>query len=157
MRYHVLAAKLAVFTLCFALNGCLTAADFPDSDEDRAALEQIRARILDAELKGDASVFEQVAAADVVVQPPNAKLVSGRGASVDLMRQFFSKNELRIEYASSLIQVNGNQAFDRGSYSQTVIPKDGGASMASKGSYWWFYARADDGSWQQTHVVWTID
>ena len=73
MRYYVLAAKLAGLTLCFALNGCMTAADFPDSEEDRAALEQIRARILEAELKGDASVFEQVAAPDVVVQPPNAK------------------------------------------------------------------------------------
>jgi len=157
MRYHVLAAKLAVLTLCFALNGCLTAGDFPNSEEDRAALADIRARILEAELKGDASVFEQVAAPDVVVQPPNARLVSGRDASVELMRQFFSKYQLNIQYASTQVQVDGNKAFDRGSYTQTVTPKDGGAAQASKGEYWWFYARADDGNWQQTHVIWTTD
>jgi len=155
MRYYVLAAKLAGLTLCMALTGCITAADFPDSAEDRAALEQIRARILEAELKGDASVFEQVAAPDVVVQPPNAATVNGREASVDLMRQFFSQNALHIEYTSLQIQVNGDQAFDRGSYSQTVTPKAGGAPVASKGNYWWFYARADDGNWQQKRVIWT--
>jgi uncharacterized protein (TIGR02246 family) len=157
MRYYVLAAKLAVFTLCFALNGCLTAGDFPNAEGDRAALAEIRARILEAELKGDASVFEQVAAPDVVVQPPNAKLVSGRDASVELMRQFFSKYALNIEYTSTQIQVDGDQAFDRGSYSQTVTPKDGGAALASQGKYWWFYARADDGNWRQTRVIWTTE
>jgi ketosteroid isomerase-like protein len=113
MRYHFLAAKLAVFTLCFALGGCLTAGDFPNAEEDRAALTEIRARILEAELKGDASVFEQVAAPDVVVIPPNAKPINGRDAGVDLMRQFFSQHELHIEYTSALVQVNGDQAFDR--------------------------------------------
>jgi uncharacterized protein (TIGR02246 family) len=157
MRYYVLAAKLAVFTLCFALNGCLTAGDFPSVEEDHAALTEIRARILEAELKGDASVFEKVAAPDVVVIPPNSKPINGREAGVDLMRQFFSQNELHIEYQSSLIQVNGDQAFDRGSYSQTVTPKAGGAAMASKGSYWWFYARNSDGDWQQKRVIWTTE
>jgi ketosteroid isomerase-like protein len=155
MRYYVLVARLAGLTLCLALNACITAADFPSDDEDRTALEQIRGRILEAELKGDASVFEQVAAPDVLVQPPNAGMVSGREASVELMRQFFNKYELRIEYASAQIQVNGDEAFDRGSYSQTMVPKDGGAPVAGKGNYWWFYARADDGNWQQTHVIWT--
>ena len=157
MRYYVLAARLAALTLCFALNGCLTAGDFPNAEEDRAALEQIRTRILEAELKGDASVFEEVAAPDVVVQPPNANTVNGREASVELMQQFFSKYQLNIQYASTQIQVDGDKAFDRGSYSQTVTPKDGGAALASKGKYWWFYARADDGNWRQTRVIWTTD
>jgi len=93
----------------------------------------------------------------VVVIPPNAKPINGREAGVDLMRQFFSQNELHIEYQSALIQVNGDQAFDRGSYSQTVTPKAGGAAMSSKGSYWWFYARNSDGNWQQTRVIWTTE
>lgn len=153
MRPNALAAKLAGFTLCFVLNGCATTEDH--SADDRAAIEQIRARILEAELKGDTSVFEQVTAPEVVVLPPNAAPVNGRDASVELMKQFFSQNELRIEYVSAQIRVNGDQAFDRGSYTQTVIPKNGGASTAGKGSYWWFYARAADGTWQQTRVVWT--
>ena len=157
MRPCTFAAKLAGLTLCIALNACITAPDFPSDDGDRTALEQIRARILEAELKGDASVFEQVAAPDVVVMPPNAKAVNGREASVEMMREFFSKNQLHIEYASTQIQVNHDQAFDRGTYSQTVTPKDGGAPVAGKGSYWWFYTRGDDGNWLQTRVVWTND
>ena len=76
---------------------------------------------------------KQVAAPDVVVQPPNAKTVNGREASVELMRQFFSKYQLNIEYASTQIQVDGDKAFDRGSYSQTVTPKDGGAARGEQG------------------------
>ena len=157
MRPYTFAAKLAGLTLCIALNACTTSPDSFSNHNDRTALEQIRARILEAELKGDASVFEQVAAPDVVVIPPNAKAVHGRDASVEMMRQFFSKNQLHIEYANTQVQVNHDQAFDRGTYSQTVTPKDGGAPIAGKGSYWWFYARTEDGNWLQTRVIWTND
>jgi uncharacterized protein (TIGR02246 family) len=157
MSPYTVAAKLAGLTLCIALNACVTSQDSFSNHDDRAAIEQIRARILEAELKGDASVFEQVAAPEVVVIPPNAKAVDGRDASVEMMRQFFSKNQLHIEYANTQVQVNQDQAFDRGTYSQTVTPKDGGAPIAGKGSYWWFYARAEDGNWRQTRVVWTAD
>jgi uncharacterized protein (TIGR02246 family) len=155
MRPYTFAAKLAGLTLCMSLNACITSSY--SAPEDRAELEQIHARILEAELKGDASVFEQVAAPDVVVIPPNANAVNGRDASVEMMRQFFDKNQLHIEYANTQVQVNHNQAFDRGTYSQTVTPKDGGAPIAGKGSYWWFYARADDGNWRQTRVIWITD
>jgi len=154
MRYHVLATKLAGLALCFALGGCFPSMEYYAA-EDRATLEQIRGRIQEAELKGDASIFEQVAAPDVVVQPPGTPTINGRDASVEMMKQFFSRNALHIEYTGSLIQVNGDEAFDRGSYSQTVTPKDGGAASSSKGSYWWFYARASDGNWQQKRVIWT--
>ena len=156
MHSYALAAKLAGFTLCLALNACVDAPEYSPAD-DRAAIEEIRGRILEAELKGDASVFEQVTTADVVVMPPNVAPINGREASVDLMKQFFSQNELHIEYASAQIQVNGDQAFDRGSYSQTVTPKNGGAPRPGKGKYWWFYARNSDGVWQQNRVVWTTD
>jgi len=156
MRSCTLAAKLAGFTFCFALTACVDTPQYSAAD-DRAAIEQIRARILEAELKGDTSVFEQVTTPDVVVMPPNLAPINGREASVDLMKQFFSQNALHIEYASAQIQVNGDQAFDRGSYSQTVTPKNGGAPLAGKGKYWWFYARNSDGNWQQKRVIWTTD
>jgi len=157
MRPHPFAAKLAGLTLCVALNACVASVDTFSNHDDLTALEQIHARIVEAELKGDATVFEQVAAPDVVVSPPNAQAVHGRDASVEMMRQFFSKNQLHIEYANTLVQVNHDRAFDRGTYSQTVTPKDGGAPVAGKGSYWWFYTRGDDGNWLQTRVVWTND
>ena len=157
MRPYPFAAKLASLTLCVALNACVASVDTFSNHDDLTALEQIHARIVEAELKGDASVFEQVAAPDVVVSPPNAQAVHGRDASVEMMRQFFSKNQLHIEYVNTLVQVDHNQAFDRGTYSQTVTPKDGGPPIAGKGSYWWFYARTDDGNWLQTRVIWTND
>jgi uncharacterized protein (TIGR02246 family) len=157
MRPHNFAAKLAGLTLCIALNACVTPVETFSNHDDRTALEQIRARILEAELKGDASVFEQVAAPDVVVIPPDATAIHGKDASVEMMRQFFSKNQLHIEYANAQVQVNQDQAFDRGTYSQTVTPKDGGAPITGKGSYWWFYARNEDGNWRQTRVIWTND
>ena len=156
MRFNALAAKLAGFTLCFALNACVDTPEYSGA-ADRAAIEEIRARILEAELKGDTSVFEQVTTPDVVVMPPNVATVNGREASVEMMKQFFSQFELHIEYASAQIQVNGDQAFDRGTYSQTVTPKNGGAPVAGRGKYWWFYARNSDGSWQQKRVIWTAE
>ncbi len=157
MRSQALATKLVCFTFCLALSACVTAPDDLSVAEDRAAIDEIRARILEAELKGDASVFEQVATPDVVVMPPNVAPINGREPSVNLMKQFFSENQLHIEYANAQVQVNGDQAFDHGTYSQTVTPKNGGAPLAGKGQYWWFYARNADGIWQQKRVVWTTE
>jgi uncharacterized protein (TIGR02246 family) len=143
-------AGLAAWLL---IAGCQTTSR-PSAAEDRAAIERIRGQIRDAELAGDAAVFERVAADDVLVMPPGAQPIAGRAATVAAMRKFFGRFELRIDYSSTGIDVQGDVAIDRGAYTQTVTPKDGGAPQPGKGSYLWVYRRTADGTWRQTHAIW---
>jgi uncharacterized protein (TIGR02246 family) len=143
-------AGLATWML---LAGCETTSPTSVSG-DRAAIDRIRAQIREAELAGDATVFERVAAEDVLVMPPGAQPIVGRAATVTAMQKFFGQFELRIDYASTGIDLQGDVAIDRGSYTQTVTSKGGGAPQAGPGSYRWIYRRAADGNWRQTHAIW---
>ena len=125
--------------------------------DDRAAIDQIRKRITDAENSGDASVFEQVAVEDVVVMPPNTPHITGRAVAVAAMRDFFQRFEMRIEYVSREIRVHGDVAFDRGTYSQTITPKGGGDALKETGNYLWLYQRGSGGDWAQSHAIWNAD
>ncbi len=144
---------LAGFATWILLAGCESSSK-PSATDDRAALDRIRDQIREAELAGDAAVFERVAEEDVVVMPPGAHPIVGRAATVSAMQKFFGQFELRIDYTSTGIDLQGDAAIDRGTYAQTVTPKGGGAPQAGKGSYLWVYRRAADGTWRQTHAIW---
>lgn len=148
--------RYAVLTACLCLAACASTGSH-SLTADRAAIDQVRQRIMQAENSGDASVFEQVTAPDVVVMPPNSQPVSGRQACVNLMRVFFQQFDLKIEYASAEIQVDGDSAFDRGSYTQTFKAKAGGDAVAGKGSYLWLYKRSPSGKWEQARVIWNLN
>ncbi len=107
-----------------------------------------------AENAGDASFFDSACADDIVVMPPNMPMVVGRAATVGFMREFLSQFDLRIQYVSEETEVHGDFAFDRGTYSQTLTPKSGGAPMPEEGKYLWLYSRMSDGSWKMSRVMW---
>jgi ketosteroid isomerase-like protein len=89
--------------------------------------------------------------------PPNTRHITGRDTAVAAMRDFFQRFDMRIEYASMEIQVHGDMAFDRGTYSQTITPKAGGAALQETGNYLWLYRREPGGNWLQSHAIWNAD
>lgn len=93
-------------------------------------------------------------AEDVVMMAPNMPPVTGAANAAEAMRQFFGAFEVQIRYTSTEIVVAGDWAFDRGTYSQTLTPKRGGAAHNETGKYLWLYRRAPDGSWKQARVIW---
>ena len=128
-----------------------------DPAVDRAVLDKIRNRIMAAENAGDASIFKEIAAADVVVMPAGAPPMNGRDAAADAMKGYFTQFDMRITYASQEIAVRDDVAIDRGTYEQTTVPKSGGPPAPAKGSYLWVYERTADGQWLQSHVIWNVD
>ena len=109
-----------------------------------------------AENGGDFAYFTHAAAEDVVLMPPNAPPVVGRAVAVAFMREFLGTFDLQIRYSSDEVQVRGELAFDRGTYSQTLTPRSGGAPIRESGQYLWLYARRPDGSWEFLRVIWNI-
>lgn len=88
--------------------------------------------------------------------PPNLPAVVGRAAVVEFMRGFLAQFQLRIRYQSEELQVHHGVALDRGRYSQMLAPK-GGNPIPESGKYLWVYARAADGGWKFSRVIWNAD
>ena len=121
---------------------------------DVQAIHTVRERTMLAENTGDADFFDSACTADIVVMPPNMPAVVGRQAAVGFMREFLSQFDLSIRYVSEETQIHGDIAFDRGTYSQSLTPKAGGASVPEKGKFFWLYSRGSDGYWKMSRVIW---
>ena len=124
------------------------------SQFDVLAIRDIRERTMRAENTGDADFFNFVSADDIVVMPPGMTAVVGRDATVAFMKEFLSHFDLNIRYVSEETLVQGNIAYDRGTYSQTLTPKAGGTPIPENGKFLWLYSRASDGSWKISRVMW---
>ena len=123
-------------------------------DGDRQAIAENRERTMHAENVGNAEFFHSACVEDVVVMPPGMPACVGRDAAVEFMRAFLGQFDLTINYVSEEIRVAGDLAYDRGTYSQTLVPRAGGKAMSEKGNFLWIYGRGSDGTWRMSRVIW---
>ena len=123
-------------------------------EKDIEAIHEVRERTSHAENTGDADFFAEACTEDVVVMPPGLPTVLGRAATVEFMRELFRQVDFHIEYVSEEIQLHGDIAFDRGTYSHTLTPKAGGEPVLERGKFLWIYSRGADRSWKMARVMW---
>lgn len=123
-------------------------------DSDIQAIQHIREATMKAENAGDADFFASACTEDVVVMPPGMPAVAGRDAAVAFMRGFLGQFDLKICYVSEETRIHHDVAYNRGTYSQTLTPKGGGTPIPENGKYIWLYARAAEGSWKMSRIMW---
>ena len=124
------------------------------TSDQRERLDRIRRETEAAENESSVERMRVHMAEDVVMMAPNMPTVTGAPNADQAMRQLFAAFDVQIRYTSSEIVVTGDWAFDRGVYSQTLTPKQGGAPLRETGKYLWLYRRTPDGSWKQARVIW---
>jgi ketosteroid isomerase-like protein len=54
------------------------------------------------------------------------------------------------------MQVSLAIAFERGEFSQTLLPKDGGHPIVEDGMYLWIYMQQPSGEWRLARIAGTI-
>jgi ketosteroid isomerase-like protein len=115
------------------------------SDTDRTAIRQADEndmKLMNAkDWKGDSALYAE----DAILLPPNQAAVQGKAAIQAWMEAFppfsnFQEQSLEIEG-------QGDLAYDRGTYSMTVIPP-GAAPIEDHGKYLTIWRKQDDGSWK---------
>ena len=126
-------------------------------ESDRQAIAENLERTMHAENVGNAEFFQSACVEDVVVMPPGMPAFEGRDAAVGFMRAFLGQFDLTIDYVSEEIRVDGDLAYDRGTYSQTLVPRAGGKAMSEKGKFLWIYGRVTDGTWRMSRVIWNAN
>jgi ketosteroid isomerase-like protein len=124
------------------------------SEADRAAIRQADAndmKLMNAkDWKGDLALYTD----DAIQLLPNQAAVQGKAAMQAWLEAFPPFSDFKEE--SLEIQGQGDLAYDRGTYSMTVMPP-GLAPIEDHGKYLTIWRKQADGSWKVTHAMFNSD
>ena len=127
----------------------------PDTTEaDVEAINQMAANYAAAENAGDLDGIMAVFTDDAVRMPPNAPAIIGKESIRSLMQTNLEQNTYQLDNPPEEVQVSGDLAFARGTYTVTVTPKAGGESIQLEGKYLVVCQKQPDGSWKAARDIW---
>ena len=127
------------------------------ADADVVQLTRLREATIAAECRGDLSHFAATLDDDAVVLPPDAPAREGKVACLSFMRDvlgaLLAQYERELVCESAEIVIDGDLAFDRGSFAQTLRERDTGVVIRERGHYLWLYVRRAP-EWKLARVIW---
>lgn len=125
--------------------------------DDISAINAVRDALQSAENASDPDAAAALLAEDAVLMVPDFPVQEGRTACLAFLRDvmgWLAENfERRVQYDSAEIAVEGDTAFDRGTFSFTVMPKPGGGTLQTTGKYLWILRRSATGSWMVSRLI----
>ena len=124
---------------------------------DRAAIDKLRSDYQSAFNSNDASAAAAHFTESAVSMPPNDEALSGRQAITDDMSAMFEGMSAELTISSEEVEVAGDWAFDRGTFTMKMTPKGDDEAMEDKGKYLVIFQKETDGSWKIAREVWNSD
>jgi ketosteroid isomerase-like protein len=126
--------------------------------DDIAAIGAVRQGLQAAENAGDHDAAVALLSEDAVLMVPDFPVQQGRAACHEFLRDVMGwlaeRFERRIHYDSAEIVVDGDVAFDRGTFSFTVTPRSGGKTTHTTGKYLWILRRSEEKEgWQVSRLI----
>ena len=131
--------------------------DSQPSDRDRLAIRKTTSELLAAVNASDVSGCIAVWAEDGVLMPPNHASVEGRAAIAEYFRRLFSARKFRFTFKSSQIDVAGDLAVERLTYTAVSSSIDETTERTDVGKGVHVYRRQADGAWRLSHDIWNTN
>ncbi|NIM48799.1 MAG: DUF4440 domain-containing protein [Gemmatimonadales bacterium] len=143
----------ATALLALALAGCQAAG--PLSEQDLAAIAEVRQAYVDAVLAGDAAAVAALYAEDATEMPPNVPATEGRAA----IQARYEAGEDVTEFTVTPVATEGlgTLALDWGTYSVTMVIEGVEEPYQDTGKYLAICEKQADGSWLMTVSIWNSD
>ena len=144
----------AVLSLAL-LTGCQPGVA-PLTDEDIAALNNLTAAFVQATLAGDCDASNAVLAENAVLLPQDEPMIEGRAAMIAACEA----EEATVQdftITSAQIDGYGDLAFDRGTWSETLVFEGMTEPLTLSGKYVLVSRKQADGSWLWTVLIWNLD
>jgi uncharacterized protein (TIGR02246 family) len=127
------------------------------AEVDRAAIMRTTSELLAAVKASDADRCLAVWAPDGVLMPPHHSAVQGHQAIAEYFRNLFSRSKFRFTFTSSHIQITGDTALERITYTATIWSDAEALPIEDVGKGLHVYGRQPDGAWKLTQDIWNSD
>lgn len=124
---------------------------------DRAAIEQLHAAWLSAELHGDPAALLDLCTAAPVWLPPGEPPLCGRASILDWLDGHPPAALLRVDIDGVTISGAGPFGCKVAGFRTTFEEPAGGGARTISGTHVWLLRRDDAGAWRIAVVSWTID
>lgn len=154
---------LAALTLPLLLGSCQPRAEQRAAGEgaateaDRAALEEILRREIEAFTSEDTDALLSLFTDDAVVMPPNDEARVGKEEARAWLEELHGQVDLEGAEESVEVMFAGDWAFQRVSFELTLTPEGGGEPVEDRGTGVHIYRRQPDGSWKIHWDIWNSD
>lgn len=158
-----LLAHHAFFTLLVIGTGCRPAGEpaepqLPDGstqETDIAAITALTSSYDAAATAGDTETLSALYAEDAVQMPPGEPPLVGKAAIRQRMDAFNAEYTDAVDSRAERVRVSGDLATYRGSYTESVSPKDGGDPRLLEGNWMLVLQREPSGQWLIVEEMWT--
>ena len=154
MRLHLSLLSLLLIAGCTPTEPVEEAST---TEADVEAINQLPATFAAALNAGDLDGIMAGFTDDAVRMPPNAPAIIGKESIRSLMQTNLEQNTYQLDNPPEEVQVSGDWAFARGTYTVTVTPKAGGESIQREGKYLVIFQKQPDGSWKAARDIWNSD
>ncbi len=151
MRFNLILLSLLLIAGCTPTEPVEEAST---TEADVEAINQLPATFAAALNAGDLDGIMAGFTDDAVRMPPNAPAIIGKESIRSLMQTNLEQNTYQLDNPPEEVQVSGDLAFARGTYTVTVTPKAGGESIQLEGKYLVIFQKQPDGSWKAARDIW---
>ena len=117
-------------------------------EADIAAIEDVLIQYGVAMETGDLELWLSLHADDIVKMAPDAPATYGKEALRASTKPLFDNFTIEMDYNCKELQVNGDWAFARGTFTATMTPKAGGEPLYMDAKTMALWKRQADGSWK---------
>jgi ketosteroid isomerase-like protein len=147
---------------CFAvaLAACTTTRPpAPSYAADLAAITAFNALYVQAIDDGDIAALSGLTDEDHIMIPAHRLPVMGKAANDAANGRGFQQFQYDEHWMPLETVIEGNLAYQRGTYTVTATPKSGGGGPTrnSRGNFLRIYRRQADGSWRMTRDMYSSD
>ncbi len=151
MRFNLILLSLLLIAGCTPTEPVEEATT---TEADVEAINQLPATFAAALNAGDLDGILAGFTDDVVRMPPNEPAIIGKESLRSRMQANLDQNTYQLDNPPEEVQVSGDWAFARGTYTVTVTPKAGGESIQLEGKYLVVFQKQPDGSWKAARDIW---
>jgi ketosteroid isomerase-like protein len=150
--------KCVSLALASLLTGCLTADSRSEPPaKDIASINRFNEQYLRAINAGDAQALSRLTDADHIMIAPNRPIIEGKEANDAANRGAYARFKIEEAWQPVETVVRDDLAYQRGTFTVTATPRDGGEPRETHGNFLRIYRRQSDGSWQMTRDMFSSD
>ena len=124
---------------------------------DSEGIDTLREQFMNLFRAGDATALARLYTENAVLMPPGEPAVTGRKAIELKLQTTFDRFTAVLNVTFDEIEISGDWAFERGSYTLTLTPKVEDEPIREVGKYLLILRRNSDGSWKLARDIWNSD